>query len=108
MAEELLHIRRSYQIEGDRRWVYWSAVALREDGEWIIASSQPVPRGDPPLETRLQLYDAPERTTVWQFENEYHLAWQGKQLVEKLKAEGWEPVEKNAHGQVIRMRRSAG
>lgn len=106
MAEEL-HIRRSYQIEGDRRWSYWSAVLKTDDGEAIVASTQP--QEVPPVTHlgNLLLVSKEELPTVARFEYENRLEMEGRAFVERLEGEGWEPVERDVHGRVVRMRRDS-
>lgn len=106
MAEEALHIRRSYQIEGERRWVYWSAVQVTDEGERIIASTQPLLKRSVPPQEKLMLGQPGELPAVAQFEFESRLARLGKALVEGLEAQGWEAVTRDASGQVVRMRRA--
>lgn len=105
MAEQLLHIRRSYQIEGDKRWSYWSAVLKVEDGGRIIASTRP--RYVPPATYLRDLSLVPEDRVmpVARFEYEAQLERDGKGLVAQLEDEGWEAAERDVHGRVVRMRR---
>lgn len=105
MSEALLHIRRSYQIEGEKRWSYWSAVLKTDDGETIVASTRP--RQVPPATYLRDLSLVREERTmpVARFEYEDGLEADGKALVAQLQGDGWEPAERDVHGRVVRMRR---
>lgn len=107
MTEEL-HVRRSYQIEGQKRWGYWSAVLVTDGGEAIIATTKPmrVPPRDLPHEKWL-LAPTKGLPTVARFEYERRLDVHGRELVERFQAEGWEPGERDAQGMVVRMTRQA-
>ncbi len=105
MADELLHIRRSYQLEEDRRWSYWSAVLTSEDGEEIIASTRPRRVPPPTYPRRLSLLREEREMPVARFEYDNRLEADCKALVAQLQEEGWEPAERDVHGRVVRMRR---
>lgn len=105
MAEEFLHIRRSYQLEGDKRWSYWSAVLKSEDGEAIIASTPPRKVPPPTYPRRLSLLRKEREMPVARFEYDNRLEADCKALVVQLQEEGWEPVERDVHRRVVRMRR---
>lgn len=106
MGEEL-HIRRSYQIEGQKRWGYWSAVHVSDGGESIVANTVPlrVPPRDLPHEKWL-LAPTKGLPPVSRFEYENRLAEQGRELVRRMQAEGWEEGERDAKGRVVRMTRA--
>ena len=103
---ETLHIRRSFQMEGATRWAYWSVVRVSDEGEVIIASTEPLRVPPPALpHEHLMLTPGERLPRVPRFEYESKLEAQGHKLVERLQAEGWEPAARDAQGMVIRMTR---
>ncbi len=106
MGEELLHLRHSFQVEGQKRWEYWSAVRVTADGEEIVDSTQPLEEPPRAPYHHLILTEAAELPPVALFEHEIRLTAQRKQLVEKLEALGWEPLQRDGEGRVVRMRRA--
>ena len=105
MGEELLHIRHSFQVEGRKRWEYWSAVRVMVDEDEIVASTQPLEAPAQAPYEHLILNEAAELPPVVLFEHEIRLTAQRHQLVEKLEALGWEPLQRDGKGRVVRMRR---
>lgn len=105
MAEELLHIRRSYQIEGEKRWSYWSAVLMMVKTEAIVASTPPRQLPPATYPRKLSLLREEREMPVARFEYENRLEVDGRALVKRLQGEGWEAVERDMHGRVVRMRR---
>ena len=106
MGEELLHIRHSFQVEGQKRWEYWSAVRVTADGEEVIDSTQPLLEPAKPAYRGLELRKATEKPSVAAFEYENRLRLEHRQLVAQLQAQGWEPMEQDRDGRVVRMRRA--
>lgn len=107
MGKAFLHIRRSYQIEEDKRWSYWSAVLKSEDGEAIIASTRPRKIPPPTYPRKLSLVREEREMPVARFEYDERLEADGKALVAQLQGDGWEPAERDVHGRVVRMRRDS-